>query len=339
MAETCERRGTVVVGAGAAGLAAAVRARDADVLVLDAADRVGDSWRRRYEGLSLFTPARYCALPGLPLPLPPRERPTKDQYADYLARYAGHAGVPVRAGCRVRRHEFRDGVHRLETGGTTIETRTLIWAAGGHAVPSIPRFAAGLRPHQTHSTGLRSVADLPPGPVLVVGAGQSGADIALAAAAGHRTLLAGPGTGHVPPALAASRPLHALYRLRLPRRAAGLLRRRGSPLIRQTARRLSEAGVERLPRVRGVHDGRPQLADGRVLDVASVVWCTGSRPEAGWLDPRALGPDGWPAHRRGVSTTLPGLAYVGLPGQNTVASGFLAGMVTDTAHLAAVGAL
>lgn len=103
-------------------------------------------------------------------------------------------------------------------------------------------------------------------------------------------------------------------------RARRLLRRRGAPLIWHTARSLAAAGVVRVPRVTGVRDGLPVLADGRVLPVAAVVWCTGLRPRCDWLDPRAHG--------------VPSLGFVGLPFQHTLSSGTLGGMPSDAARVA-----
>ncbi|GAB7046222.1 NAD(P)-binding domain-containing protein [Catenuloplanes indicus] len=314
---------TVVVGAGAAGLAAAVRLRRHDPIVLDAGARIGDSWRHRYTGLRLFTPARFCALPGLPLPGDPGAHPGKDDYADYLESYADRQRIAVRLGTAVTRHVHRDGRHHLSTAHGEIVADRLIWASGAHAVPVIPPFAAALDPAigQATAAGLGQSEALPDGPVLVVGAGQSGADIAAMAAVAHRTYLAGPRTGTVPLAVARSRAVRALYRLPVPgERARRFLRRRPGPLVWHTARSLAAAGVVRVPRVTGVRDGLPVLADGRVLPVATVVWCTGLRPRFDWLDPRARG--------------VPSLGFVGLPFQHTLSSGTLGGMPSDAARVA-----
>jgi putative flavoprotein involved in K+ transport len=323
----------VIVGAGAAGLAAAVRLRDREPIVLDAAERVGDSWRRRYDGLRLFTPARYCALPGLAVPGDPNAHPGKNDYANYLEEYAGRQRISVRLRCEVLGHRYRAGRHRLTTTAGDLVADRLVWAGGALAQPVTPAFARQLdrAVHQVHSAAFRSVTDLPPGPVLVVGAGQSGTDIARAVARGHRTYLAGSRPARVPVAVTRSRTLHAVYRLPAPRGAARrLLERQASPLIWQSSGTLADAGVACVPRMTGVDDGLPMLADGRVVTVSSVVWCTGLRPAVRWLDPRAAAP----AQHGGLSTELPGLGYVGLRFQNTLGSGALGGMASDAARLA-----
>lgn len=207
---------TVVVGAGAAGLATAARLRRHDPIVLDAGDRIGDSWRQRYAGLRLFTPARFCALPGLPLPGDPGAHPSKDDYADYLEAYADRQRIDVRLGTRVTAHVVRDGRHHLSTGHGELVADRLVWAGGAHAVPVVPSFAAALDPAITQATSasFHRPEALPAGPVLVAGAGQSGADIAAMLAATHRVHLAGPRTGTVPLAVARSRAVRTLCRCR-----------------------------------------------------------------------------------------------------------------------------
>ncbi|WP_127500605.1 flavin-containing monooxygenase [Actinoplanes solisilvae] len=334
---------TVVVGGGAAGLAAAwhLRARNRRFVVLEAS-RPGSVWRRRYDSLRLFTPARFCALPGLPFPLPPGEHPGKDEMAAYLTHYVRHHDLPLRAGVTVVQHRYAATRHRLTTtAGDEYEADRLIVATGALRTPVVPSFAASLDPavRQLHSAGYRRPSDVPPGPVLVVGAGPAGADIALDLVGDHEVWLAGPRTGHVPLRVVRSRLIRRLgYTRRVPPGLAGRLIRdrvvhHGSPLIWQTEAMLRQAGIHRVARVAGVRDGRPELDDGRLLDAATVVWCTGMRPDHRWLDPRALTPNGRPAHRRGISTTVPGLGFVGLPLQNTFGSGFLAGMDGDAAYV------
>ena len=332
---------TVVVGAGMAGLATAwhLRAAGARFVVLERDARVGDTWRRRYDSLRLFTPARFCELPGRPFPLAPLAHPTSNQMADYLDHYADHFAVPLRTGVSVQSHTVVGRRHRLTTDdGAVIEADAVVATTGAFGVPSVPAFADGLDPtvRQMHSVDYRRPDDLLPGPVLIVGAGTSGADIAMDLADKHEVWLAGRSTGSVPVALARSQLVRRLvFGRRVPSGPMGrLVRRRlggAAPLVWQSPATLRAAKIRRVPRVVGVQNGRPRLADDRVLEVANVVWCTGFRPNFDWLAPGAVGPDGWPAHRRGVSTSVPGLGFVGLPLQNTFASGFLSGMPTDAA--------
>jgi putative flavoprotein involved in K+ transport len=334
---------TVVVGAGMAGLAAAWHLRAAGVrfVVLERDARVGDIWRRRYDSLRLFTPARFCELPGAEFPLAPGVHPDRDQMADYLSGYADRFAVPVHTGVSVSSHTVEGRRHRLTTeDGSVIEADAVIGASGSFGVPMTPAFAGELDPaiRQMHSVEYRRPDDLAAGPVLVVGAGTSGADIAMDLAGEHEVWLAGRSTGSVPIGLARSRTARRLlFGLPVPPGPLGRLARtrlgRAAPLVWQTPATLRAAGIRRVPRVVGVRDGRPRLADDQVLDVANVVWCTGFRPGFDWLTPGATGTGGWPAHRRGVSTSVPGLGFVGLPLQSTLASGFLSGMSADAARV------
>ena len=328
-----------------AGLAAAwqLRAAGARYLLLERDAEPGDTWRRRYDSLRLFTPARFCELPGWSFPLAASAHPDHNQMAGYLSAYADRLAVPLRTGFSVRSHTVVGRRHRL-TGedGSVIEAQTVIAATGAFGVPARPAFAGELDPsqRQLHSAEYRRPSDLVDGPVLVVGAGTSGADIAMDLAGGHEVWMAGRSTGSVPVALARSPLVRRLaFGRRVPSGPLGrLVRRRlgrAAPLVWQSPATLRAAGIRRVPRVVGVRDGRPRLADGRVLDVANVVWCTGYRPGFDWLAPGATGPDGWPVHERGASTSIPGLGFVGLPLQNTFASGFLSGMPDDAASVVA----
>jgi putative flavoprotein involved in K+ transport len=266
------------------------------------------------------------------MPLPGLAHPTKDDVADYLEKYA--TALPVHLGRPVTSHRIVDGRHRLDED---VEADRLIVATGAYRRPLAPPFTADLDPgiRQLHSDRYRHPGDLAPGPVLVVGAGTAGADIALDVARSHETWLSGPRTGRVPLAVVRSATARRLYRLRVPEPSRRRLLSRGSPLVWQTEEHLAQAGVNRVGRTVGTCDGQPMVAGGRVLPVANVIWCTGYRPDFGWLTARAIGPDGWPRHRGGVSTVVPGLGFVGLPFQRTFASGFLSGMDGDAAFVTA----
>jgi putative flavoprotein involved in K+ transport len=184
--------------------------------------------------------------------------------------------------------------------------------------------------------------------VLVVGAGHSGADLAHEiATSGHRTMLCGPSHGEIPfdidgkPARQVLKVLwfvanHVLtVRTPVGRKMQFAVRNEGGPLLRVKAADLEAAGVERIEaKVVGVRDGLPLLADGRVLKVSTVIWCTGFRRDFSWIDGPVLGDDGWPAQYRGVSTTMPGLYFLGLLFQYAFASMFTGGAGRDAAYVA-----
>lgn len=282
------------------------------------------------------------------------EYPTATQLADYLEEYARHFDLPVRSGRRVVRLTRDSGRFTLEfADGEVVTADRVIVAAGAHQRSVLPRFAAELDPAitQLHSVDYRDPDDFAPGPVLVVGAANSGTDIALeAAAAGHPTFLAGRHPGQVPididtwiGNLMSGVFLRRLNRLtwESPKGRAFLEAHRGHGinLVRNKLRDLDAAGIRRVGRITGVRDGLPQLEDGSTLTAGTVVWCTGSLPQLDWIAiPEVFVPNSasraWPVrHERGVATEVPGLGFVGLPAQHSAGSVTLVGIPLDAEHL------
>jgi putative flavoprotein involved in K+ transport len=350
-----ERVETLVLGAGQAGLAVGyhLTRRDLPFLILDANERIGDSWRRRWDSLNLFTPARYNALPGMAFPGPARVFSTKDEVADYLEAYAARFELPLRTGVRVDRLSSNGTAFVVEAGDRRFEVDNVVVAMGSHQVPRMPAFADQLDSGivQLHSGEYRNRAQLQEGSVLVVGVGNSGAEIAVEVVQEHPTLLAGKETGHVPfrieraPARFVFLPLlfrfigHRVLTVRTPigRRMRPKLLSHGAPLVRVKPNDIAAAGIERVPRVVGVRDGLPLLEDGRVLDAANVIWCTGFRPDFSWIDMPVFGEEDEPIepiHRRGIVPDQPGLYFVGLFFLYAMSSGFLPGVERDAAHIA-----
>jgi putative flavoprotein involved in K+ transport len=190
----------------------------------------------------------------------------------------------------------------------------------------VPAFAPELDAAivQLHAGEYRDPSQLKPGDVLVVGVGNSGADIAMELCTTHRTYLSGPDKGQVPFRIE-SRKARVLFpilwlvasrvltvRTPLGRKVRPHVIENGAPLIRVKAEDIAKAGIERLPRTVGVQDGLPVLEDGRVMDVANVVWCTGFQPDYSWIDLPVFSDDGAPEYERGVVPSEPGLYFLGL---------------------------
>jgi putative flavoprotein involved in K+ transport len=346
-----ERFETVIVGGGQAGLAMGyhLARRHRPFVILEAAAQVGDSWRNRWDSLRLFTPARYDGLPGTPFPGPAWSFPTHQEFADYLADYAARWELPVRTGVAVRRLWHDGERYQLDSGDHRYEADNVVVAAGYDRLPAIPSFAAELDPAivQLSADDYRNPAQLRDGDVLVVGAGNSGADIALDLAGTHRVVLSGRHPGQLPwhidgwtARLFTPLVMFAFGHVLTVRTPMGrALRRRAlahsGPLIRIKSADLAAAGIERVDRTAGVAAGRPVLADGRVLDVANVVWATGFRPDAGWIDLPGLDAGGDPQQRRGLVTGRPGLYFLGRLFQYALASSMIHGVGRDAGHIAA----
>jgi putative flavoprotein involved in K+ transport len=346
-----ESFGTVVIGGGQAGLSVGYQLsrRGCSFVILEANGRIGDSWRKRWDSLKLFTPARYNGLEGWPFPADRWTFPTKDEMADYLEAYAARFDLPVRTGVRVERISRDDDRFVVETQEAVFEAENVVVAMADFQRPRVPEFAEELDQNivQFHSYEYRNPSQLRDGTVLVVGAGNSGAEISLELSRTHRTLLSGKDTGRMPFRIesTASRLLFAPLVLRflfhrvltvntpIGRRARPKILSMGAPVIRVKPEDLSANGVERVPRVIGVRDGLPLLGDGRVLEVANVIWCTGFHPGFSWIDLPVFGKEG-PIHERGVVDSEPGLYFVGLEFLYAMSSVMVHGLGRDAQHIA-----
>ncbi len=342
---------TVIIGAGQAGLSVGyhLMKRGRPFVILDAGARVGDSWRGRWDSLRLFTPARYSGLPGMRFPAPGWTFPTKDEMGDYLEAYAQRFGLPVRNDVRVKRLSRNGDAYVLECAdGARIHAGRVVVASGAHRTPRVPPFTADLDPRivQLHSSEYRNPDQLADGGVLVAGVGNSGAEIAFELSRSHPILLSGKESGQIPVRHGSLRfrfvvrvirflGYHVLTkRTPIGRRVGPKAAAKATPLIRVKSKELAERGVERVARVAGVHDGHPVLEDGRELDVANVVWCTGYVHDFSWLDLPVLDEAGRPVHERGVATASPGLYFAGLVFQFAAASDVLPGIGRDAGYVA-----
>ena len=345
---------TVVIGGGQAGLSVGyhLARRGVRFTILEARARVGDSWRERWESLRLFTPARFDGLDGFPFPADGNAFPTKDEMADYLEAYAARFSLPVRTGVRVDRvSKAEDGTLLVSAGQHRIMARNVVVAMADFQRPWIPAFAPELDRGivQFHSSVYRSPDQLRPGGVLLVGLGNSGAEIAREVVrAGHETYVSGKASGELPfrmdglPAkLGLARLVFRVVFFRLLRLDTPLGRRayqrvegRATPLIRVKSRELADAGVVRVPRTAGVRDGLPLLEDGRALGVTNVIWCTGYEPGFSWIDLPVFDGEGKPVHTRGITAAEPGLSFVGLQFLYAMASSMIHGVGRDAEYVA-----
>lgn len=347
---------TVIIGGGQAGLSVGyhLARRRRPFVILEANQRVGDNWRKRWDSLRLFTPARYDGLPGWPFPGPPWSYPTKDELGDYLEVYAARFGLPIRTGVRVVGLSREGDRYVVAAGDRRFEADHVVVASGAYQRPRVPAFSSGLNPRivQLHSSQYRNPSQLRAGGVLVVGAANSGADIALDVSRTHRTWLSGRHPGQEP-----FRPGSRWIRLLAPMvwfiashvltvttpigrkvqqkfQVEGAQHSHGIPLARNRPKDFIAAGIERVPRTAGTRDGLPALEDGRVLEVTNVIWCTGFVPDFTWIDLPVFAANGGPVHDRGVVESEPGLYFVGLVFLRALASSLIGGVGRDAEHIA-----
>lgn len=342
----------IVIGGGQAGLSVGyhLARTGARFLILESNARIGDSWRKRWDSLRLFSPAKFSGLDGMPFPAPRNYFPTKDEMADYLEAYAQHFRLPVRTGVRVQRLFKRGDNYVVATEGVEFEAAQVIVAMAKYQYPKIPAFAESLARDitQLHSLDYRNPGQLQPGSALLVGDGNSGADIALELAhSGREIWLAGGDCGEVPfrperfwgrnllgPLLLGFVFRHVLtVKTPIGRKARPAILAKGAPRIRVKSRDLVAAGVRRVPRVVGVRNGQPLLQGARSLDVRNIIWCNGFQPGFDWIDFPIFDATDNPRHDCGVIREQPGLYFVGLPFQYSMASGMIHGVGRDAKRI------
>jgi putative flavoprotein involved in K+ transport len=340
---------TVVIGGGQAGLAAGyfLAQRGANFIILDKEQRSGDTWRKRWDSLHLFTPSQFNGMPGKPFPQPDNYFPAKDEVAEFLEDYARQFNLPVRHGSQVTLLSRTGRNFSVSTGDSKFSARHVIIATGPYQLPKIPAFANELDPEifQLHSSAYRNPQQIPASSLLVVGAGNSGAEIALELVkAGKQVWLAGPDVGRIP----INSPLGKRFGGRpawwimsnvlsdktpIGRKLKERALTHGAPLGRIRRPLVAQAGVELVPRLSGIRSGKPEIEGGQLLPVEGVLWATGFHPDYSWIDLPIFDEHGLPRHRRGVVQDAPGLYFLGLLFQSALISSLLGGVGRDAAYI------
>jgi putative flavoprotein involved in K+ transport len=346
-----EKYKVIVIGAGQAGLSVGYYLKKAGIpfLILDANKRIGDSWRKRWDSLHLFTPAKFDGLAGMPFPADPNYFPTKDEMADYLEKYAEHFELPVKTGMKVNSLSKEGDLFCVSADGKQFAAENVVVAMSTFQVPKVPEFARKLNPDitQFHSLDYRRPSQFQDGGVLVVGAGNSGAEIALEAARnGHKVWLSGRDTGHIPfnieglPAklilvrLVVRFLFHRVLTTSTPigRKVRPKFLSKGGGLIRIKPRDLDVAGIIRTSKVIDVSGGFPLFEDGHKPDVKNVVWCTGFYPSFSWIDIPVF-KNTEPMHQRGIVSKEPGLYFTGLHFLYALSSTMVHGAARDAKYI------
>lgn len=338
---TMESVDTAVIGGGQAGLVTAYHLRNAghECVILDAGSTIGERWQSRWDSLRLFTPAHFDGLSGMPFPGKRGYLPTKDEAAEYLRSYAEQFKLDVRLQVQVESLTRTHERFAITAGEQSFEADNVVVATGPMGAPRVPYYAQQLASdiYQVHSSEYRNPAELRPGGVLVVGAGNSGAEIALELAASHHTVLAGRDIGRMP-----VRPGGLMYRItnrlftaetktgkKFAEHGGG-----GTPVVRVTNDDLVSAGVERVPsQVVAAHDQHVRFDDEGAIDPENVIWATGFEPQNyDWITLPSFD-SGHLIHRRGVIESEPGLYFVGLAFQHSFASSLLGGVSADAHYV------
>lgn len=338
-----ERREVIVIGGGQAGLAIGylLSRQGRDFTILEAAAEPAAAWRSRWDSLKLFTPARYDALPGLAFPGDPDRYPTRDEVADYLTDYSSHFELPVELRSRVRAIRTTNSGYLVELEDRIYEAHQVVVATGPFQVPRVPAFAERLAGEvmQFHSSAYRTPEDIGQGPVLVVGGGNTGFQIAEELSTSHEVHLSiGSRQMSLPQRflgrdlfwyLEATGLIRKTTASRIGRRMEGR-----DTLIGSSPRTLRRRhGVELHRRAVDASRSTVHFADGTSLDVAAVVWATGFAVDHSWIDVPVFDERGNVVHERGV-TKSPGLYFLGLTWQHTRGSALLGWVKDDAEYIA-----
>jgi putative flavoprotein involved in K+ transport len=338
----------IVIGAGQAGLSMSywLKKRDVSHLVLESNARIGDNWRKRWDSLSLFSPAAYNNLPGMPFPAPAGSLPTKDQAADYLEAYASRFKLPVQTDTQIESLEAIEGGFRLKTSQGELDARNVVVATGPFNTPRIPVFAKDIPAHidQLHTSEYHNPAQLPEVPTLVVGAGASGSQIARELSANRKVYLAGRDPGTLPRKILGMDIYWWLYKTgiittrwnswmgRLMRKNAN----KGDAHVGQKLKPMArKAGIMLMCKLAAAEQNDLVFADGKRLDdVRSIVWATGYRQNFDWIRLPVFDENGMPRHQRGVVSEAPGLYFIGLKTLYRLNSSLMGGVGRDAEYLA-----
>ena len=337
------RLDVIVIGAGQAGLAIGhhLARQDRRFTILEAADGPAAAWRGRWDSLRLFTPVRHDSLPGLAFPGDADHYPTRDEVVAYLTEYARHFDLPVEYDSRVR------GLRREGEGYlVTLDDRTatadqVVVATGPFQTPRTPALAGQLDPAivQMHSSAYRSPDGLPAGPVLVVGGGNTGYQIAEELNTTREVHLSIGGRQTPLPQRPFGRDIFTylvatgLMRQTRDSRLGRRLRDREA-LIGSSPRAARRQDIHLHGRTAGATGRSVTFEDGTTLEIATVIWATGFGLDHTWIDAPIFDAGGAVKHERGV-TPSPGLYFLGLPWQHTRGSALLGWVNDDAEHIAA----
>jgi putative flavoprotein involved in K+ transport len=343
MTRISDHRDVVVVGGGQAGLAIGyfLATQHRSFTILEAADEPAAAWRARWDSLRLFTPVRFDSLPGKSFPGDPDTYPGRDDVVAYLSDYASEFELPVELSSPVRSVKPADGGYLVETPGRTYTADQVVVATGPFQVPRTPAIADGL--HEAvvhfHASDYRTPGGIPPGPVLVVGGGNTGFQIAEELSATHEVHLS-IGSRQTPlPQRIFGRDLFSflnktgLMAKSVETRLGQRLKER-DPLIGSHPRTLRRKhGVPLRARATAAAGNKVSFEDGTSLDVSSVIWATGYGLDHSFVDAPVFDERGQVMHKRGVTESA-GLYFLGLPWLYTRGSALLGWVKDDAEYIA-----
>lgn len=334
----------LVIGAGQAGLAMGYYLKQHDILfaIVGKENRIGDVWRNRYDSLVLFTPRSFSSLPGMVLKGDPNGYPTKDEIADYLEDYAQKFELPIHLNTEVISLQKENEIFKVTTNHRRYMANKVVIATGPFQKPYLPPFAESLydQVYQVHTSGYLNPSQLQDGSVLVVGAGNSGAQIAVELSEDREVYLS---VGHKMRFL----PLEimgksifwwfqkiGLLDVHINSPLGRLISKQSDPIFGKELKHLLQEGkIKMKPKTESVSGDVISFADNSQIQVQNVIWATGFYFDYSWIQiPNVLDHRGKPVHQRGV-TPVKGLYFLGLPWQFRRGSALIGGVGADAEYL------
>jgi putative flavoprotein involved in K+ transport len=335
---------TIIIGAGQAGLSMGYYLKQANksFLILDKGNEIGDVWRNRYDSLTLFTPRSYSSLPGLSLGGNEKTYPTKDEIADYLSTYVDTFALPVQHNTNIQEVSSIQNGFRILTNNGEFTTRNVVIATGPFQTPLIPDFAKKLSQdvYQVHSSQYRNPSQLEKGPVLVVGGGNSGSQIAVEVSEERETYISVSHKAKFLPQDIGNRSIFwyfdklGIYRANVHSKVGQFLRKQPDPIFGFELKSKFKSGkISSKPRTISIEKDTFFFEDGSNLQVKNVIWSTGFKSNYDWIHiSGVINEKGLPIHQRGV-TPIQGLYFLGLPWQSTRGSALIQGVGADAKYL------
>jgi len=338
-----ERREVIVVGGGQAGLAIGylLAQQGRRFTILEAADTPAAAWRERWDSLRLFTPVRYDSLPGRAFPGDPDSYPGRDDVVAYLTDYARDFELPVELSSPVRAVRRGERGYLVELDERSYEADQVVIATGPFQIPRVPGIARRLDPSitQFHSSKYWGPQDVPAGPVLVVGGGNTGYQIAEELARTHKVHLSiGARQTPLPQRILGRDLFRYLEAIGLMGKTVesriGQRLQQGETLVGSRPRAARRRhGIELHGRTDDVSGSEVRFSDGGRLSPGAVIWATGFELDHSFVHLPVFDTDGRLVHRRGV-TASPGLYFLGMPWQHTRGSALLGWVKDDAQYIA-----
>ncbi|MGX4295444.1 MULTISPECIES: flavin-containing monooxygenase [Bacillus] len=335
---------TIVIGAGQAGISVGyyLKKSEQKFIILDKSHEVGESWKNRYDSLVLFTSRMYSSLPGMHLEGDKHGLPSKNEIAAYLKKYVERFEIPIQLRTEVISVQKLNNYFLIKTNREEYQTKNLVMAAGPFHTPNIPSISKDVAGHihQLHSSQYKHSKQLAPGNVLVVGGGNSGAQIAVELSKERVTYLACSNKPVYFPLWIGKRSifwwfdklgvLHASHTSILGK----FIQKKGDPIFGYELKHaIRQKKIILKQRVIAGKQNEIIFKDSSSLEVNNVIWATGFKNPLWWMKIEGvLDKEGRIIHHRGVSAAE-GLYFIGLPWQHRRGSALLQGVGNDAEYI------